>query len=363
MKIIQLLTTMSYGDAVSNDALAIQRLLEEAGMLSGIYAENVDVKLRGKSVCLLAEMPELKKDDLLIYHLSTGTELNFRMERYACRKIMIYHNITPPAYFAAYNRGLEQLCLDGLRGMVHLRNTFEMVIADSAFNRQNLLDAGYTCPVHVAPILIPFSDYDREPDEETVRQYSDGRTNILFVGRIAPNKKQEDVIRAFDCYRKTYDPEARLILAGSATGTENYLEKLKIYTRELGAEDRVVFPGHIRFNQILAYYRTAHAFLCMSEHEGFCVPLAEAMYFRVPVIARDMCAVAETAGGAAIILADNRPEPAAAALYRAVSDPALRERMAQAAEARLAELSYGRAGARIMELLRPYIRKAEGVTL
>ena len=361
MKIIQLMPTMSYGDAVSNDALAICRLLAESGISSSIYAENVDPRLKEKSVFLLKDLPELKKEDLMIYHLSTGTDLNFRVGEFRCRKVMVYHNVTPPAYFALYNRGLEELCTEGLRGMVHLRKTFQTVIADSEFNRQNLLDAGYECPVQVAPILIPFDDYAQEPDGETIRKYSDGRTNTLFVGRIAPNKKQEDVIRAFDCYRRNYNPEARLILIGSSFGTENYLEKLKRYAKMLGAEENVVFPGHISFRQILAFYRTANAFLCMSEHEGFCVPVAEAMYFRVPVIARSMCAVPETVGEAGILLEDARPEPAAAALNRVITDGALRERMAAAAEKRLKELSYESVSGRIRELLLPLVRGAEGV--
>ena len=363
MKIIQLLTTVSHGDAVSNDALVIHRLLKETGISSGIYAENVDPRLRESAVSKLQNMPQLQKDDLLIYHLSTGTELNFRIGEFRCRKIMIYHNVTPPAYFAPYNKELEKLCLDGLRGMVHLRNSFEAVIADSEFNRQNLLDAGYTCPVYVAPILIPFGDYRQEPDEETVRSFSDGRANILFVGRIAPNKKQEDVIRAFACYRQAYDPRARLILAGSSYGTENYLERLKRYAQALDVADSVVFPGHISFRQILAYYRTADAFLCMSEHEGFCVPVVEAMSFGVPVVARGMCAVPETMGNAGLLLEDGRPEPAAAALHRVITDEGLRQRLAQAGADRVRELSYENVSTRIRELLSPFIRKAQGVSL
>ena len=213
----------------------------------------------------------------------------------------------------------------------------------------------------MAPILVPFGDYEQEPDADTVRQYSDGRTNILFVGRIAPNKKQEDIIRAFDCYRKTYDETARLILVGSAGGTERYAERLAKYAEALGSGENVIFPGHISFRQILAFYRTADAFLCMSEHEGFCVPLIEAMKFGVPVIARDMCAVPETLGGAGILLDDGQPEKAAAALRRVMKDDALRARLQAAAAERIAALSYENVGRRILEILRMFIGQAEGV--
>ena len=171
------------------------------------------------------------------------------------------------------------------------------------------------------------------------------------------------MIRAFACYRQAYDPRARLILAGSAYGTENYLERLKRYAQALDLADSVVFPGHISFRQILAYYRTAGAFLCMSEHEGFCVPVVEAMSFGVPVVARGMCAVPETMGNAGLLLEDGRPEPAAAALHRVMADEALRQRLAQAGEDRVRELSYENVSARIRELLSPFIRKAQGVSL
>lgn len=359
MKIVQLLTTMSFGDAVSNDALAIRRLLSEMGHQTRIYAENVDPRLKGENVLPVSQMPALKRDDLLIYHLSTGTEMNFRMHEFRCRRVMIYHNITPPAYFAPYSKASETLCINGLRGMVHLRDAFRLVIADSQFNRQNLLDAGYTCPIEVAPILIPFEDYRQEPDPETVRQYSDGRTNILFVGRIAPNKKHEDVIRAFDCYRKSYDPEARLILVGSDGGMEKYRGRLDAYIRELGAEESVIFPGHISFRQILAFYKTAHVFLCMSEHEGFCVPLAEAMSFDVPIVARDMCAVPETLGGAGILLADGSPEAAAAAIRLVRSDEGLRQRLMEAGRQRLKDFSYEAVGARLKSILGDDLKGAD----
>ena len=361
MKTVQLLPTLNLGDAVSNDARAIQRLLGEMGTASQIYAENIDSRIQDSSVYPVRMMPEMNREDLLIYHLSTGTDLNNRIGQLRCRKIMIYHNVTPPAYFAPYNRGLEALCTEGLRGMVSLRKTFSMVIADSGFNRQNLLDAGYTCPVRVVPILVPFADYDREPDQKTMEQYADGRTNILFVGRIAPNKKQEDVIRAFDCYRKNYDPRARLILVGSAAGMEKYQGKLKRYAQELGIGEDVVFPGHISFRQILAFYRTADVFLCMSEHEGFCVPLLEAMYLKVPVIARRMSAVPETLGGAGLLLEDNRPEAAAAAVHRVVTDSALREDLISAGCERLKAFSYEQVGGQIRDILAPMIRGGKKV--
>ena len=142
---------------------------------------------------------------------------------------------------------------------------------------------GYTCPIDVLPILIPFDDYAKTPSQQVIDRYSDGYTNLIFTGRIAPNKRQEDVIRAFYDYKKFYNPKSRLILVGGHNGMERYYHRLKSYINALELED-VVFPGHIKFDEILAYYKIADVFLCQSEHEGFCVPLVEAMYFDVPVV-------------------------------------------------------------------------------
>lgn len=358
MKILQLLTTVSFGDAVSNDALAIRRLFSAEGIDTAIYAENVDPRLPKGTARPVEDLPKLKKDDLLIYHLSTGTRLNFEIDGYPCRKVMIWHNITPPAYFAPYSKDAEKLCEYGLQGMIHLKDAFEKVIADSEFNRQNLLDAGYTCPIDVIPIRIPFEDYRQEPDAETLAKYSDGRTNLLFVGRIAPNKKQEDLIRAFDCYRRTWDPEARLILIGSDLGMEAYRERLERYIHLLGAEN-ILFPGHISFRQILAFYRAASAFVCMSEHEGFCVPLTEAMSFDLPIIARDMCAVPYTLGNAGILLDSDDPATAAAAIHRVMTDQTLRESLIAAGRKRLEDFGWERVSGQLRESLKEYIREGK----
>ena len=160
---------------------------------------------------------------------------------------------------------------------------------------------GYTCPMKVLPILIRFEDYEQEPDADVIRKYSDGATNLLFVGRMAPNKKVEDVISAFAYYKEHYDKTARLFLVGSFQETDLYYQYLQKHIKKLGTHD-VIFSGHISFQAVLAYYKIADVFLCMSEHEGFCVPLVEAMYFGVPIVAYDSSAIADTLGGAGILL-------------------------------------------------------------
>ena len=307
MCIIQVLTTMSYGDAVSNDVIALDDTLKRQGYTTGIYAENIDARLPKKMVGKIEAIPNLSDKDIILYHLSTGTSLNYKIKEYKGRKIIIYHNITPHHFFTGYNEGAQKLCADGEKGLAYLADSAEYCIADSEYNKQDMIKTGYKCKIDVLPILIPFDDYKKTPNSDVIRKYdSDEYINILFTGRIAPNKKQEDVISAFYMYQKYYNSKARLFIVGSYGGMETYYKQLKEYVKELKL-DNVYFTGHIKFDEILAYYKIADYFLCMSEHEGFCVPLVEAMYFNVPIIAYDSSAIGSTLGGSGILLKDKKP--------------------------------------------------------
>ena len=307
MRVIQLLPTISMGDAVSNDALAIAKVLRDMGYQTGIYAENIDNRLPAGTAKPVSKMPRLQTEDAVLYHMSTGSALNEMIPKLRCKKGMIYHNITPSYFFQPYNAKLTQLLKDGLTGVLNLAGAFDFCLADSEFNRQALLEMGYTCPIAVRPVLIPFSDYAKKPTQEIIDRYdNDGYVNFIFVGRIAPNKKQEDVIRVFSCYQRFCNPKSRLILVGSWSGAESYYRRLCRYTAALQAE-HVLFTGHIPFPDILAYYHVADLFLCMSEHEGFCVPLVEAMYFGVPILAYRACAVPDTLGDSGILLDKKDP--------------------------------------------------------
>ena len=269
MRIVQMLPTIQYGDAVSNDTLAIDRIIREQGYETGIYAENIDTHLPVGTAKRIPEMPPLDHSDILIYHASTGTQLNFDLPGFGGRKVMIYHNITPAKYFHGYNEDAARLTASGYEGMRFLADKIDYCIADSDYNRSDLLNMGFNCPIDVCPIIISFEDYDAEPNAKILRQYrGKGWTNLVFVGRIAPNKKQEDVIRAFYCYKKRYNPKSRLFLVGNIQGMEKYAMQTQRYAQMLGVYDDIVWTGHIKFSEVLAYYRLADVFVCMSEHEG-----------------------------------------------------------------------------------------------
>ncbi len=340
MRIIQFLPTLAFGDAVGNDTVALQNAMRELGYETAVYAEAVDQRLpKGTASDLCAGMPELNPDDVILYHMSTGSKLNYELEKYPCRKMMIYHNITPPHFFHGYNAQAESNAQYGLDGLKHLADKIDFCFADSDFNKSDLRKAGFTCPVEVRPILIPFSDYEKKPDSHILKKYDDDYQNIIFVGRIAPNKKQQDIISAFAFYKKYINPKSRLIFVGNWGGMEKYYDRLVKYVHALELDD-VIFTGHIKFPEILAYYRIADLFLCMSEHEGFCVPLVEAMFFQVPVLAYSSCAVPWTLGGSGFLTDSKDPAETALLMHRILSDTELRNIIIQNQNERLQDFQY-----------------------
>lgn len=303
MKIVQVLDYYASGNAVANCAVTYHKFSEKLGFESKIVARLIDK--RDTYVAELTYLDELSPEDVIMYHLCIGTTLNNDICDYECKKVLVYHNITPPEFLEKYNQGLAGACEEGLRQLVMMKPYFQLCLADSEFNRQDLIRAGYDGDkITVIPPFVSRKDFENAPDFDIVKKYRDGWTNILFVGRVSPHKKYEDLIRIFDYYKKNVNPKSRLILAGGVM--ENYYECLSAYVKELGLSD-VLFTKQISFSALLAFYRTASVFLCASEHEGYCIPLIEAMVFNIPVIGFDAGAVKETMGGAGILVQDKSP--------------------------------------------------------
>lgn len=355
MKIIQILPTLSYGDAVGNDTIALKKVLSDMGYQTQIYAENIGPSLPGGTALEIKRLPKIEQDDVIIYHLSVGTQLNYELEKYNCRKIIVYHNITPPEFFRGYDNFSERLCSSGLEGVRFLADKADYCLADSEFNKYNLKDFGYKVPIDVLPIVIPFEDYRKTPSQDIVDRYRDGRHNIVFTGRIAPNKCHQDIIAAFACYKKYFDSEARLFLVGSYRETDTYYKKLKKYVELLEVEN-VVFTGHIKFEEILAYYHIADVFLCMSEHEGFCVPLVEAMFFGVPIIAYNCTAVPLTLSDGGILVDKKDPVETAALINRIIVDSSLRDMMKENQQRRLADFQYEKVAEKFRNYLQLFLK-------
>jgi glycosyltransferase involved in cell wall biosynthesis len=261
-------------------------------------------------------------ETVCLFHFSIGSAAGRLIHAAPDRLAVIYHNITPAHFFLGFHPHLAGLCYHGRRELSVFAERAELGLGDSDFNRRELEEAGFR-RTGVLPIVLDFGAYEPAASPVTARLYDDGRTNILFVGRIIPNKRIDDLIRVFAYYQRYLDPRSRLLLVGDYRGHERYFDRLQEMVRELRL-DEVVFTGHVDDDELRACYRAADLFLCLSEHEGFCVPLQEAMHFGLPVVAYDAGAVRETLHGGGVLLREKRPEVVAELVFSILTDGPLR---------------------------------------
>jgi glycosyltransferase involved in cell wall biosynthesis len=332
-RIAQAVPSFSVGDAIGNDALALRESLRRRGVTSEIFARAVHPDLRHES----RPWPEYAGVDapgnVCLFHFSIGTPLADEFPHVSARRVLVYHNITPPAFARGISPAMEHECSLGREQLRRLAACTELAITVSEYNRRELEEAGFARTA-VVPIIVDFADHDRqEPAPEILSRWRDGRTNILHVGRFAPNKRLEEAVRVYHCYRRL-DPHSRLLLVGSSAGLENYAAGVRDLALRLG-EPEVRCIGHVGFRQLCTFYRVADIYLTMSEHEGFCVPLLEAMHYGVPIVARAAGAIPETLGGAGLLVEGGRHAEAAEAMHLAVKDRAVRARLAAFAPAKV----------------------------
>jgi glycosyltransferase involved in cell wall biosynthesis len=318
----QLVAALSYGDAIGNEALAIQAHLRASGYESEIFADKVHPRVAHLAKPLWRYPSVSGPLTVCLFHFSIGSAASRLIHGLPDKLVLIYHNITPARFFLGFHRHLAGLCYHGRRELAAFAPRTALALGDSEFNRRDLEAAGFA-PTGVLPIVLDWSVYERSPSPVVERLYADGRRNILFVGRMIPNKRIDDLIRVFAHYQRYVEPRSRLLLVGDARGHERYHDRLVELADELRLEE-VVFAGHVDHADLLAYYRVAHLFLCLSEHEGFCVPLLEAMRFALPVVAYDAGAVAETLDGGGVLLHDKEPAFVAELCGRILADASLR---------------------------------------
>jgi len=352
----QLLAALSYGDAIGNEALAIREHLRRAGFESEIFAENVHPKMVGLYRPLWRYREVSSPETICLYHFSIGSAAGRLIYHSPDRLVSIYHNITPARFFLGFHPHLAGLCYHGRRELRAFAPRTELGLGDSEFNRRELEQAGYARSA-VLPIVHDFARYAGRPAPVVRRLYGDGRRNILFVGRVIPNKKVDDLLRVFAVYKRHFDPRSRLLVVGDYRGHERYLQRLRELVRRLRLQD-VVLTGHVEDDELRAYYSVADAFLCLSEHEGYCVPLVEAMHFGVPVLAFDAGAVRETLRGGGVLLTSKRPEEVAGLLHEVVTDARLRAAVLATQQRAVARLRSTDFGTLLLDRLRPVLESA-----
>ena len=290
----QLLPDLAYGDAISNQAIAIRDHLRALGFRSDIFVKNLDRRV--SSEARVFDRNLINKDAGLLYHHSIGSELTEFAVAHQGPRCLIYHNITPAKFFASYRPGFAWMLEAGRADLGRLAPHFTSSVGDSAYNASELAACGFNRP-GVLPIIVNPARWNMAADPRLMNELQDGKANLLFVGRIAPNKCQDQLLKAFTSYL-TRDANARLIIAGDGRMADPYYRRVVDSVGKLNLTGHVVFAGQVSDAQLSAYYRTAHLYWSMSEHEGFCVPIIEAMWFDAPVLAYRSSAVPETLGGA-----------------------------------------------------------------
>jgi L-malate glycosyltransferase len=321
----QVLATLGYGDAIGHEVLGIQRVLRGAGYESEIFVETADHRLESQTRDYRELVDFSHRDNLLLHHFSLGSKASRTAYALPDRMALIYHNITPPEYFVGVHRTLARQTFRGRRELQAYADRCDLALGDSEFNRQDLEALGFPRTA-VLPVVPDFSHLDRQPQWLVARDFDDEWTNIIFVGRVIANKKIEDLICWFHAYHTIFNPRSRLLLVGAQSGFERYVASLHQLVGRLDAS-HVHFIGHVSDEELVAYYEIADLFLCASEHEGFCVPIVEAFYKQVPVLAYAATAVPSTMDGAGVLFENRDPLHVAALIDEIVSNARLQDQI------------------------------------
>lgn len=345
----QFVPSLAGRDAIGAHSLQLQRLLHDLGYASEFFVGDTDLSGRDdvRPFQSFAERPSDGRT-FLLYQGSTGSPMARFLVGRPEPKILNYHNITPAEFFEPWEATVTMVLEAGRRQFEELAPCTSLAIADSAFNQDDLRRLGYRHTT-VAPILFEPQTFEQEPDAVLTRRLTAekeaGGLDWLFVGRVCPNKAQHELIKAFAAYRMAFDPRARLRLVGGSS-SHLYLSCLEAFVHEIGCGDAVDFAGSVTAGELAAYYRSADVFVCLSRHEGFCVPLLEALHHRIPVVALRSTAVPETLGRAGLLVPAATPALVAAAVERVRVDDGLRRALQDAGTARLADYDLGQTRAR-----------------
>jgi L-malate glycosyltransferase len=338
------------GDAIGDSARRMRGMLRAAGHDSDIYALTVDEDLRD-DVRPFADAAA-RHGDVTILHFALPSPMTEAFASLKGLRVLQYHNITPAAFFAPYDAGMFRLAALGRQELRSLAGRVDLALGDSEFNRLELEVLGFA-PTGVLPIAVNVERLTTAPRRPPLeRMLGDGLINILFVGRIVPNKRIEDHIRLAEVYKRYVDSHYRFVFVGRHDGLPRYyatVRALIIQYRML--PERFVFTGSVPDEDLAAYYRWADAYVSLSEHEGFCVPLVEAMATDVPILAYAAGAVPETLGGAGVLFAPKDLEFAAEMLGALVYDRQVRTRVLEGQRRRVMDFAPERVEARLRAAL------------
>ena len=338
------------GDAIGDSARRVRSILRQQGHRSEIFAITIDEDLRGD--VLPFSDPAARTGDVTIFHFALPSPMTEGFASLPGRRVLQYHNITPAHFFAAYDPQLFRLAALGRRELATLVGRVDLALGDSDFNRQELESLGFR-PTGVLPIAVDTERITGAPRRPALEKIlSDGLINVLFVGRIVPNKRIEDHIRLAEVYKRYVDSYYRFVFVGRNDVVPSYYAQIRALVHEYKMlPDRFWFTGPVPDEDLGAFYRWADVYVSLSEHEGFCVPLIEAMAADVPVLAYAAGAVPETLGGAGMLFSPKDLEHAAELMGMLVYDRSVRQAVIQGQRRRLRDFSPQRIAERLEAVL------------
>lgn len=347
----QFVPSLAPRDAIGAHTLALQGLLVEMGLRSEIFADEVRPGLEGRARPYRSYR-RTRGGTCLLYQSSIGSPVADFLDRRDEPKWIYFHNITPRRLVEHWDPDVGMASATGWSQLARLAPATSACFAASRHNRAELAGLGLGDPV-VVPPLVELTSPDSEVDEATLARLGAGRrgAELLFVGRVSPHKGQHHLIKALAAYRRAYDPHARLHLVGGSASTA-YGEALARYVSALGIAGAVDLAGSVSGAELAAHYRHADVFVCASAHEGFCVPLLEAMAHGLGIVAFGAAAVPETLGEAGLVLDSTAPAVMAAAIHRVLTDSGLRSAMQAAATVQLGRLGPTRSRSAMADALR-----------
>ncbi len=348
----QLVPVLHRRDAVGEHTLKLRELLRDRGVNSEIYVE-IDDPETSKETLPLSFLPQSLDIDLVVYQMSTGSKISALLQERDDNLVVNYHNVTPAEYFAPWDNALALHQVIARHECGLLSSRASLAVAVSEFNRVELEELGYERTVVIPPSSAVGRSASADQSARLTRRYPGGdlkATRWLSVGRLAPNKAIEDTMTALLAFRIRHDPDATLTVIGKPA-VASYTRALKEYSVTLGLSDAVSFEGSVSASKLDEAYRLSEVFVSTSEHEGFCLPLVEAMANDLPIVGCKNAAIPEVLGDAGTLVDGNDPVVIADAVARILRDDALWRRHVDAGEKRLADLDLESAGARLVDLL------------
>lgn len=352
-RVMQFVPTLMPGDATGMHALMIDKSLRQCGIETKVYVEEVKPNQIGNATRFTSYAKENRPDDILIYHLAAPSAIADFLSSRNETLVLVYHNITPAHFFEKWDQVAATGQIWARAQLSRLAPRTTLALPVSKFNQHELIELGYG-KSEIVPILLDQSAFaagsDTEVEAMLQKNRDSGLENFLFVGRLVPNKAQHNLIAALSAYNLIYKRHAVLHLVGRPFSPE-YLKMLREVAHQLKVADSINFALGVSSDQLASYYRGSDALVSLSEHEGFCVPLLEAMHHGLPIVAYDSSAIKETLGDSGLVIGSNDPVTTAVAMNEIITNSTLRDLLKNEMAKRLDQLGLEKSRAKLLSAL------------